>query len=247
LRADRGFHPDLKALAAAVTPRTRVIWINSPHNPTGVVFTAEEVSGIAELCRNRDLWLLSDEVYEDLAFARPHVSPRSLPDMAERTVVVSSLSKSHAMPGFRFGWIIGPPALSGHLFNLLLSITYGSPAFIQDGVLPALERELPDVAVLREAYRRRAVLLSQILTDAPNCRAMPPEGGMFVLLDIRGAGLASEDFARALLEQENVAILPCDGFGPSTVGHLRISLTAPEPRLAEVGRRIVRFARSLVG
>jgi arginine:pyruvate transaminase len=247
LRADRGFHPDLKALAAAVTPRTRVIWINSPHNPTGVVFTAEEVSGIAELCRNRDLWLLSDEVYEDLAFARPHVSPRSLPDMAERTVVVSSLSKSHAMPGFRFGWIIGPPALSGHLFNLLLSMTYGSPAFIQDGVLPALERELPDVAVLREAYRRRAVLLSQILTDAPNCRAMPPEGGMFVLLDIRGAGLASEDFARALLERENVAILPCDGFGPSAVGHLRISLTAPEPRLAEAGRRIVRFARSLVG
>ena len=247
LRADRGFHPDLEAIASAVTPRTRVIWINSPHNPTGVVFTAEEVSGIAELCRSRDLWLLSDEVYEDLAFARPHVSPWSLPDMAERTVVVSSLSKSHAIPGFRFGWIIGPPALSGHLFNLLLSMTYGSPAFIQDGVLPALESELPDVAVLREAYRRRAVLLSQILTDAPNCRVMPPEGGMFVLLDICGTGLASEDFARALLEQENVAILPCDGFGPSAVGHLRISLTAPEPRLAEAGRRIVRFARSLVG
>jgi arginine:pyruvate transaminase len=247
LRADRGFHPDLEAISGAVTPRTRVVWINSPHNPTGVVFTAEEVAGIAELCRSRDLWLLSDEVYEDLAFARAHVSPWSLPDMAECTVVVSSLSKSHAMPGFRFGWIIGPAALSGHLFNLLLSMTYGSPAFIQDGVLPALESELPDVAVLREAYRRRAVLLSQILTDAPNCQVMPPEGGMFVLLDIRGTGLASEDFGRALLQQENVAILPCDGFGPSAVGHLRISLTAPEPRLAEAGRRIVRFARSLVG
>jgi arginine:pyruvate transaminase len=247
LRADRGFHPDLEAIAGAITPRTRVVWINSPHNPTGVVFTAEEIAGIAELCRSRDLWLLSDEVYEDLAFARAHVSPWSLPDMADRTVVVSSLSKSHAMPGFRFGWIIGPPALSGHLFNLLLSMTYGSPAFIQDGVLPALESELPDVAVLREAYCRRAVLLSQILAEAPNCRVTPPEGGMFVLLDIRGAGLASEDFARALLEQENVAILPCDSFGSSAVGHLRISLTAPEPRLAEAGRRIVRFARSLVG
>jgi arginine:pyruvate transaminase len=246
LRADRGFHPDLEAIAGAITPRTRVVWINSPHNPTGVVFTAEEIAGIAELCRSRDLWLLSDEVYEDLAFARPHVSPWSLPDMAERTVVVSSLSKSHAIPGFRFGWIIGPPALSGHLFNLLLSMTYGSPAFIQDGVLPALESELPDVAVLREAYRRRAVLLSQILTDAPNCRVMPPEGGMFVMLDIRGTGLASEDFARALLQRENVAILPSDGFGPSGVGHLRVSLTAPEPRLAEAGRRIVRFAHSLV-
>jgi arginine:pyruvate transaminase len=245
LRADRSFHPDLDAISHAVTPRTRVIWINSPHNPTGAVFTGQEIAGIAELCRRHDLWLLSDEVYEDLAFARPHVSPWSLPGMAERTVVVSSLSKSHAMPGFRFGWIIGPVELSGHLFNLLLSMTYGSPAFIQDGVLPALEQELPEVAALRETYRNRAGLLSQILAEAPKCRLTPPEGGMFVLLDIRGTGLGSEDFAFALLEQENVAVLPCDGFGPSAVGHLRISLTAPEPRLIDAGRRIVRFARTL--
>ena len=245
LRADRGFHPDLDAIAHAITPRTRVIWINSPHNPTGAVFTAEEIAGIAELCRRHDLWLLSDEVYEDLAFVRPHVSPWSLPDMAERTVVVSSLSKSHAMPGFRFGWIIGPPALSQHLFNLLLCMTYGSPAFIQDGVLPALEQELPEVAALREAYQARAGLLSGILAEASDCCAVPPEGGMFVLLDVRGTGLGSENFALALLEQQNVAVLPCDGFGPSAVGHLRISLTAPDPRLAEAGRRIVRFARGI--
>ena len=244
LRPEKGFHPDLYSFARAVTPQTRVIWINSPHNPTGVVFTAEEIAGIAKLCRRRDLWLLSDEVYEDLAFVRPHVSPWSLPGMAERTVVVSSLSKSHAMPGFRFGWIIGPAALSGHLFNLLLCMTYGSPAFIQDGVLPALEHDLPEVAALREAYRNRAGLLSGILAETPNCRVTRPEGGMFVLLDIRGTGLGSEDFASALLEQENVAVLPCDGFGPSAVGHLRISLTAPEPRLVEAGRRIVRFART---
>jgi arginine:pyruvate transaminase len=246
LRADRGFHPDLDLIARAVTPRTRVIWINSPHNPTGAVFTAEEIAAVADLCRSRDLWLLSDEVYEDLAFARPHVSPWSLPDTAERTVVVSSLSKSHAMPGFRFGWIIGPPALYRHLFSLLLSMTYGSPAFIQDGVLPALERDLPEVATLREAYRDRARLLSGILADAPRCRVTPPEGGMFVLLDVRGTGLSSQEFAQALLERENVALLPCDGFGPSAVGYLRIALTAPEPRLEDAGRRIVSFARTLV-
>ncbi|TMJ64983.1 MAG: pyridoxal phosphate-dependent aminotransferase, partial [Alphaproteobacteria bacterium] len=124
LVSERGFHPDLDALGAAITPRTRLIWINSPHNPTGAVFTAEEIAAIAALCRDHDLWLLSDEVYEDLAFARPHVSAWSLPDMADRTVVVSSLSKSHAVPGFRFGWIIGPPALQGHLFNLLLCMIY---------------------------------------------------------------------------------------------------------------------------
>jgi arginine:pyruvate transaminase len=247
LRADRGFHPDLDAIAGAVTPRTRVVWINSPHNPTGAVFTGDEIAGIAELCRKRDLWLVSDEVYEDLAFARPHVSPRSLPGMAERTVVVSSLSKSHAMPGFRFGWIIGPPALSVHLFDLLLCMCYGSPGFIQDGALAALGAELPEVAVLREDYRRRALLLSGVLADAPNCRAIPPEGGMFVLLDIRATGLGSGDFAHALLAREDVAVLPCDGFGPSAAGHLRIALSAPDRRLEEAGHRIVRFACGLRG
>jgi arginine:pyruvate transaminase len=150
------------------------------------------------------------------------------------------------MPGFRFGWIIGPAALSRHLFDLLVAMIYGSPAFIQDGVMPALENDLPEVAALRDAYRDRALLLSRILAEAPNCRVTPPEAGMFVLLEIRGTGLDAENFARQLLARENVAVLPCDSFGPSAIGHLRISLTAPEPRLAEAGRRIVRFAGSLL-
>ena len=245
LRPENGFHPDLDALANAITPRTRVIWINSPHNPTGAVFTVDEVAGMARLCRERDLWLVSDEVYEDLAFARPHVSAWSLPDMAERTIVASSLSKSHAMAGFRFGWVIGPPALSRHLFDFLLCMYFGGPAFIQDGGLAALVNELPEVGAQRETYRRRALLLTGILEDAPNCRAIPPEGGMFVLFDVRGSGLGAEEFARELLLSEDVALVPCDGFGPSGAGHLRIALTAPEPRLAEAGRRIVRFARGL--
>src|SRR5205823_704970 len=185
------------------------------HNPTGAVFTPAEIEGIAALCRRHDLWLLSDEVYEDLAFARPHVSAWSLPGMAERTVVVSSLSKSHAIPAFRFGWVVGPPALTRHLFNLLLSMTYGSPAFIQDGALAALTRELPEVVALREAYRARAGLMSRLLSDLPGCRVVPPEGGMFVLLDVRGTGLGAGAFAHRLLEAEGVAVLPCDGFGPS--------------------------------
>ena len=247
LRPEKGFHPDLDSFARAVTPRTRVIWINSPHNPTGAVFTAEEIAGIAELCRVHDLWLICDEVYEDLAFARPHVSAWSLPDMAERTIVVSSLSKSHAMAGFRFGWVVGPPELSRHLFDFLLCMYFGGPAFIQDGALAALGGELPEATALRETYRRRALLLSGILADAPHCWALPPEGGMFVLFDVRGTGLGAEDFARALLQREDVALLPCDGFGPSAVGHLRIALTAPEPRLEDAGRRIVRFAHTLAG
>jgi arginine:pyruvate transaminase len=245
LRPERGFHPDIDALARAITPQTRVLWINSPHNPTGAVFTRAEVEAVAALCREHDLWLLSDEVYEDLAFARPHTGAWSLSGMAERTVVVSSLSKSHALPAFRLGWVVGPPELIRHLANLLLCLTYGSPAFIQYGALAALRDELPEVAALREDYRRRAALMSELLADAPGCRVIPPEGSMFVLLDIRGTGLGAADFARRLLDGERVAVLPCDGFGPSAAGHLRIALSAPEARLRDAADRILRFARGL--
>jgi arginine:pyruvate transaminase len=245
LCAERGFHPDLDRLAGAVNPRTRVIWINSPHNPTGAVFTAEEIAGIARICRRHNLWLVSDEVYEDLAFARPNVSAWSLPAMAERTIVASSLSKSHAMAGFRFGWIIGPPTLSQHLFSLLLCMYFGGPPFVQEGALAALVDDLPEAGRLREAYRRRAHILSDILGSAPNCRAIPPEGGMFVLFDIRGTGLGAEEFALRLLRTEDVALLPCDAFGASAEGHLRVALTAPDTRLEEAGRRIVAFAERL--
>ncbi|HWB48432.1 MAG TPA: pyridoxal phosphate-dependent aminotransferase [Stellaceae bacterium] len=245
LDAGRGFHPDLDAVAAAITPRTRVIWINTPHNPTGAVFTAAEMAAIAALCRRHDLWLMSDEVYEDLAFARPHVGAWSLPDMADRAIVINSLSKSHAVPAFRLGWMIGPPALIQHVSNLLLSVTYGSPAFLQDGALAALSTDLPEVATLHEDYRRRAALLCPILAEAPRCRVVPPEGGMFVLLDIRPTGLGGEDFARGLLDAERVATLPCGGFGASAEGYLRICLGTADARLAEAGHRIVRYTQRL--
>lgn len=245
LRPETGFHFDLDAVARAVTPRTRAIWINTPHNPTGAVMTRSEIEFVADLCRRHDLWLVSDEVYEDFAFARPHIGAWSLPELADRTVVISSLSKSHALPAFRFGWLVGPPALMGHMFNLLLCMTYGSPAFIQDGALAALREELPQVKALHEDYRRRAGMMFGLLAAAPGCRPTPPEGGMFVLLDIRGTGLASVEFAMRLLERENVAVLPCDGFGPSAAGHLRIALSAPDARLAEAAERILRFTEAL--
>jgi arginine:pyruvate transaminase len=247
LDPERGFHPDIARIEAAITPRTRVLWINTPHNPTGAVFTADEMAALAAVARRRDLWLLSDEVYEDLAFARPHVGAWSLPGMEGRTVVVSSLSKSHAVPAFRLGWIIGPTALAGHLNDLLLAMTYGSPAFIQEGALAAFATELADVAALREDYRRRAVMFCRVLAEAPNCRAAMPEGGMFVMLDIRPTGLGALEFAQGLLEREAVAVMPGDGFGPSAQGHLRIALCEPDARLADAGNRIVRFARHLAG
>ena len=241
----RGFHPDLAAMERAISPRTRAIWINTPHNPTSAVFDADEMNAIAALCRRHDLWLISDEVYEDMAYARPHVSAWSLADMADRAIVVSSLSKSHAIPGFRFGWVAGPAPLIDRVINLVLCMLFGGPPFIQDGVLPALERDLPEVAALRETYRRRAADFSALLANAPDCRLTAPEGGMFALLDVRPTGLPSLDFARRLLDQEGVAVLPCDAFGPSAAGHVRISLTLPEAELMAAGRRIVAVATRL--
>jgi len=245
LRPENGFHPDLEAMERAITPRTRAIWINNPHNPTGAVLTQAELESIADLCRRHDLWLLADEVYEDLAYARPHASAWSLPDMAGRVIVVSSLSKSHAIPGFRFGWVAGPPALITHAFNLVLCMLYGGPPFLQEAVLPALERDLPEVAVLRETYKARAASFSALLATAPRCRIIPPEGGMFALLDVRPTGLTSRAFAEGLLEEEAIAVLPCDAFGPSAAGHLRISLTLPDEQLHAAGQRIVAFAERL--
>ncbi|MDB5481884.1 MAG: aruH [Caulobacteraceae bacterium] len=241
----RGFHPDLAAMERAITPRTRAIWINTPHNPTGAVFDEEEMNAIAALCRRHDLWLISDEVYEDMAYARAHVSAWSLADMADRTIVVSSLSKSHAIPGFRFGWVAGPAPLVERVTNLVLCMLFGGPPFIQEGVLPALERDLPEVAALRETYRRRSAAFSALLEAAPRCRLRAPEGGMFALLDVRPTGLPSLAFARRLLDEESVAVLPCDAFGPSAAGHVRISLTLPEPELMAAGRKIVAFAARL--
>jgi arginine:pyruvate transaminase len=245
LRPERDFHLDPDDLARAVTPRTRVIWLNSPHNPTGAVMTREEVEFAADLCRRHDLWLLSDEVYQELAYARPHVSPASLPGMTERTAVVSSLSKSHAVPGFRFGWIVGPHALTAHLGKLLLCMLYGGPPFIQAGAMAALTQDLPEVAILREAWQRRAALVVAGLAGAPGLRARAPEGGMFVLVDCRDTGLSAGAFADLLLERTGVAVLACDGFGPSVAGHLRISLGAPDARLAEAAARIGNMAREL--
>ncbi len=245
MRPEAGFRIDLDDVARAVTPDTRLIWINSPHNPTGVVMTSAEMEGVAELCRRHDLWLLCDEVYEDIAYGAPHVSAWSLDGMRDRTVVASSLSKSHAMPGYRMGWLAAPPEMIAHLYNLILAMFYGSPRFVQLGAMPALTTDLPEVAALRTDYARRAAMVHGILSTAPHCRSNPPQGGMFALLDVRGTGMSADRFARLLLERKAIAAVPCDGFGPSGRGQLRISLTLDDARLADAARRIVALATEI--
>jgi len=245
LLPDRGFALDLEALRRAITPRTRVLLLNTPHNPTGAVLTPEELEEIAGLCRDRDLWLVSDEVYAALTYDAPHHSPAALPGMAERTVVVSSLSKSHAMTGWRVGWAIGPRRLAEHLDNLMLCMLYGCPGFIQDAAVTALTDGRGAVAEMHVAYHRRRDLVAPWLDRLPNLSCATPKGGMFAMLDVRRSGLAAEAFARQLLQEEDVAVLPGGGFGEQAEGFCRISLGFHDETLADACRRIEAFATRL--
>jgi arginine:pyruvate transaminase len=241
LRPEEGFHLRVDDVVSAVTPRTRAVLLNSPHNPSGAVATRAELDGVAALCREHGLWLVADEVYASLAWARPHTSVLALDGAEELAVSLGSLSKSHAMTGFRFGWAVAPTALAARLERLLESMLFGSPAFVQDAGVAALADERATLA-MRDAYERRARLFCDALAGAPGIVVRPPEGGMFALLDVRGTGLSGDAFALRLLAEEDVAVTPVDGFGPSGAGHVRVSLGAEDERLAEAARRIARLA-----
>ena len=240
------FHPDLEALAARITPKTKAILFATPNNPTGAVLTRFELEAIAELCRKHDLWCISDEVYGDIVYQGEHLSPLSLPGMADRTVVISSLSKSHAMTGWRIGWSIVPDSdFADHLFNLLLCSLYGLPGFSQRAAISALTQNFPELAGMMDTYRDRRRRLSERLDGLPGMACHAPEGGMFLLLDVRGSGLSAQVFAERLLAEAGVALLPADAFGASAKGHLRLSLGTTDERLDEAALRIKGFATAL--
>ncbi|MDH0729801.1 aminotransferase class I/II-fold pyridoxal phosphate-dependent enzyme [Pseudomonas sichuanensis] len=246
VRPEHGFRVQPEDVAARITPRTRALALNSPHNPSGASLPRSTWEALAELCIGHDLWLISDEVYSELLFDGEHISPASLPGMAERTATLNSLSKSHAMTGWRVGWVVGSPALAGHLENLALCMLYGSPDFIQDAAVAALEQPLPELEAMREAYRQRRDLVCACLADCPGVRALKPDGGMFVMVDIRETGLSAQDFSNRLLDLHGVSVLAGEAFGPSAAGHIRLGLVLGAEPLREACRRIVLCAGELM-
>ncbi|MBC2693147.1 MULTISPECIES: pyridoxal phosphate-dependent aminotransferase [Pseudomonas] len=246
VRSENGFRVMPEDVAARITPRTRALALNSPHNPSGASLPRSTWQALAELCIGHDLWLISDEVYSELLFDGEHLSPASLPGMAERTATLNSLSKSHAMTGWRIGWVVAPPALASHLENLALCMLYGLPDFVQDAAVVALDNHLPELAVMREAYRQRRDLVCAVLADCPGVRALKPDGGMFVMLDIRATGLSAQAFADRLLERHGVSVLAGEAFGPSAAGHIRLGLVVDTEQLREACQRIARCAHELM-
>ncbi len=246
VRSENGFRVRPEDVAARIGPRTRALALNSPHNPSGASLPRATWQALAELCIAHDLWLISDEVYSELLFEGEHISPASLPGMAERTATLNSLSKSHAMTGWRVGWVVAPPALAAHLGNLALCMLYGSPDFIQDAACVALEAQLPELEAMREAYRQRRDLVCECLADCPGLRALKPDGGMFVMVDIRDTGLSAQAFADRLLDHHGVSVLAGEAFGPSAAGHIRLGLVLGSTALQDACRRIARCAAELM-
>jgi arginine:pyruvate transaminase len=243
--AARGFHVDCDALEAAITPRTKALFFATPCNPTGVVMPRADLERIARLACRHDLWVLADEVYADLVFEREHVSIGSLDGMAPRTVTVSSLSKSHAMAGWRVGWVIGPDALIGHLGRLALCMLYGLPGFVQEAARVALEHKPAIVAQMREVYRRRRDGVYARLSQVPGLRCLLPEAGMFMMVDVSGCGLDTVDFTWQLFRAQRVSLLDASAFGDTANGYVRLGFVVDEARLADACERIAAFVAQL--
>ncbi|MBV7337895.1 pyridoxal phosphate-dependent aminotransferase [Chloroflexi bacterium TSY] len=241
LRPERGFQLDPADLANAISNRTRAVLLNTPHNPTGSVLHRDVLDDLAELSVKHNFWVISDEVYGTITFEQPHISPTSIASLADRSVAISSLSKSHAMTGWRLGWVIAPTELIDYIGNLLAGVVFGLPPFIQDAALNALTESLDETVEMRKRYKKRRDLVCGALEQISGIHCHRPEGGMYVMIDVRESGLSSYEFAHQLLDTEKVALLPGEGFGQSAAGHLRLSLTAPDDMLLEACERISRF------
>jgi aspartate aminotransferase/aminotransferase len=247
-RAEDGYLPDLDALAARITPRTKALILTNPSNPTGVVFPAATVEAIVRLAAAHDLYAIADEVYEALVFDGTHV-PAVTFDDGDRVIAVSGCSKTYAMTGWRLGWAITTPEIVGLAGKLMETVVSCAPSVSQRAAEAAIRGSQDCVEEMRRAYQHRRDIVAEILEPA-GLLPVVPSGAFYALVDLRGIGLSSRALSRGLLEEERVAAAPGDTFGAEAEGMVRISLASSDDDVAEGCRRIVAFAErhaSVVG
>lgn len=235
------FQPRAADIEAAA-PGAKSLLINSPNNPTGTVYDRATLEGIAEVCTRHDLWLISDEVYDTQIWEGTHLSPRALPGMAERTMVIGSMSKSHAMTGSRCGWIIGPQEAITNLITLATHTTYGVPGYIQDASVFALSQGPEVEAEVGAPFQRRRAIGQAVLARYNTVGLIPAQGAMYLMLDIRATGMSGEAFANALLDEKHIAVMPGESFGASAAGHLRVAMTIEDRAFETALDTLCRFA-----
>ena len=221
-RKEDGFSLKPEALAAAITPKTRVVMLNFPTNPTGATASREDLEGIAKLCVEHDLMVLSDEIYSELRYDEnePHVSIATLPGMRERTILLHGFSKAFAMTGFRLGYACAPQPIIEAMMKIHQYSMLCAPITSQTAALEALENGSAAVVKMRDSYhQRRDFLVKRLNAMGLDCHT--PGGAFYVFPDIRKTGLTSQQFAMQLLEEEGVAAVPGTAFGQSGEGFLR--------------------------
>ena len=234
---DENFHPDLENIRQSITEKTRCILINSPNNPTGAVYTPDEIQEIVEIAVEHDLWIISDEIYARLVWSDwPHVSPASLPGGAERTLVVTGFSKSFAMTGWRLGVLTGPKEAMNAAFACQANANSHVPTFL----MPAAEVALKQDASLTEfceQYLKRRTLLCEGIEEIPGLQLRSPEGAFYAFIDITGTGMSDVEFADKALQDARVQLIP-GSLIQGGEGHVRVSYATDEDQIREGLQRI---------
>jgi aspartate/methionine/tyrosine aminotransferase len=224
-----------QALEAAITPATRVLLLNTPWNPVGTVLRESELHAIADVAARRNLVVISDEIYETIVYdGHRHVSPASLsPDMRERTVVINSLSKTYAMPGWRVGYCAAPAPVIQTMLLVLQQSSRGPATFIQDAAAAALAGPQACVEEMRSEYARRRGVVAAALAGLPRAKVLQPEGGFFSMVDVRATGIPSNDVRRRLLHDHGVVVAHGSAYGEGGEGTLRVSFASGGDNLAQ--------------
>lgn len=239
LRAENGFLPDPADLAPLVTPRTKALLINSPANPTGAVFPPDLVRTLVGFCAERDLYLLSDEIYEHIVFDGAHTSPAQF-DSEGRVITISGFSKGYAMTGWRVGYTVAPPPVAALIAKLQEPLTSCVNAVAQKAAEAALRGPQDCVETMRRAYQARRDMAVAILRQHGLYRYRP-SGAFYLMVDVAAAGTDTYAVARALLREEQVAVAPGEAFGAGGKGFVRVSLASSDEAVGEGLTRICRF------
>ncbi len=240
-KAEDEFRLTPEALRAAITPRTKLLILPFPNNPTGAVMDRQTLEGIAEVLRGTDIMVLSDEIYAELTYGLDrHVSIASLPEMKERTIVVNGFSKAYAMTGWRLGYAVGPQPVISVMTKIHQSCIMSAPTTSQYAAIVALRSCDDEIEIMRDEYNRRRRYVVKALNDM-GLACFEPRGAFYVFPSIRVSGLTSEEFCERLLREQEVAIVPGDAFGASGEGFARISYAYSVDHLQTAMRRIRRF------
>ncbi len=236
------FRVDVDQLASLITPRTRVLFVNSPANPTGGVLTRDDLERIAALAIEHDLWVVTDEIYGRILYdGHEHISLAALPGMAERTIILDGFSKTFAMTGWRLGYAVVPPSLVPTYGQLIINTISCAPTFAQVGAVAALTGPQDDVEAMVVEFKARRDLVVAGLNDIPGIRCATPVGAFYAFPDISGTGLTGAEFADRLLHEAGVCVLAGTAFGGVGVDHIRISYANSRENLTEALGRIGRF------